>query len=121
MLNIFAKTVGKEKNWCGNPYQIGLYTVEDHANLGEFTGALPSGRKQGMSLANGMSPCQGMDKEGPTAVANAVNSFSHICASNGLVMDLKFTPTFLEHGNHLEMLKKNDRNLFCRWRDGSAV
>lgn len=102
----FAKTVGKEKNWCGNPYQIGLYTVEDHANLGEFTGALPSGRKQGMSLANGMSPCQGMDKEGPTAVANAVNSFSHICASNGLVMDLKFTPTFLEHGNHLEMLKK---------------
>ncbi|MDO4343944.1 MAG: pyruvate formate lyase family protein [Eubacteriales bacterium] len=106
LVKAFERMVRGQKNEKGFSYQLGLYTVEDQGHLGKFTGALPSGRRKGVSLANAVSPCQGMDVEGPTAVINSVTEFSHRCAANGLVLDLKFTPTFLEKEKHTAMLKE---------------
>lgn len=106
LVEAFSAMVRGQKNEKGFSYQIGLYTVEDQGHLGKLTGALPSGRRRGTSLANAVSPCQGMDVEGPTAVINSATEFSHQCAANGLVLDLKFTPAFLEKEKHTAMLRE---------------
>ncbi len=81
-------------NCRGGGWQMGLYTVGAHATLGGMTGALPTGRPAGLSLANGMSPCQGADVTGPTAVVKSLTKLNHRQLGNGMVLDIKFHPSF---------------------------
>ena len=97
--DLFCQTAAAYENSRGGRYQVGLYSVFDHAAFGKNTGALPEGRKKGVSLANAVSPSQGMDTRGPTAALNSALSFSHRQAGNGLVFDLKFSPSFFEKKN----------------------
>lgn len=56
----------------GTHYLPGAYSVSTHIPTGHCTGALPDGRYEDVSLADGsMSPCQGVDFCGPTAVLNS--------------------------------------------------
>lgn len=56
----------------GTKYLPCAYSVGGHVPAGRRTGALPSGRLAGKSLADGsVSPCQGVDFKGPTAVLNS--------------------------------------------------
>jgi pyruvate formate-lyase/glycerol dehydratase family glycyl radical enzyme len=80
----------------GGVWQMGLYTVDAHAYLGKQTGALPSGRGAGVSLANGCSPCQGADTHGPTAAVRSVATLDHRMLGNGMVLDLKFAPSLVK-------------------------
>lgn len=94
---------------CTNPFgqnwQLGLYTVNSHSILGTLTGALPSGRRAGASLANGFSPCQGADHNSPTAVINStLRSDLSVCA-DGMVLDMKFLPDFLRSESHLQGIR----------------
>jgi formate C-acetyltransferase len=88
----FAETVRRSRNPRGGGRQVGLYTVDSHAMLGRLTGCLPSGRKGGTPLASGLSPCQGFDRSGPTAVARSATRLPHRLLANGMVLDLKFHP-----------------------------
>ncbi len=88
------RVVGRT-NWRGGGYQVGLYTVSAHAGLGELTAALPNGRRRGVSLANGLSPCQGADRSGPTAVIHSLTKLDHRRLGNGMVLDMKFAPALL--------------------------
>ena len=105
LTDCFIKTVTSRKNLYGNPFQAGLYSVAWHATLGEKTGALPSGRLSGVSLANALSPCQGADKEGPTAVIGSVTEVDMTGLGNGMVLDLKFTPSFFEDKERQKSLR----------------
>ena len=84
------------RNYWGGPYRLGLYTVEDHAIMGIHTGATADGRKGGESLSNSSGASQGKDKHGPTALINSVTNFPMEEAGNGMVLDVKFTPSLLE-------------------------
>ncbi len=88
------------KNPFGSPYQIGLYTVSAHAIMGAAMGALPTGRKSGLSLANGFSPCHGADRSGTTAVVRSINAVDCSCLGNGMVLDIKFSPRFFVNETH---------------------
>lgn len=90
----FCKEVNSHTNPRGGKFQTGLYTVDNHAKLGKLTGALPNGRVGKISLANAISPCQGADVNGPTAVINSVTQINHAQCGNGIVFDLKFHPRF---------------------------
>ena len=74
--------------------QCGLYTVDSHGPVGELTGALPDGRHRGVALANALSPAQGADSSGPSAVTRSCTKLDHRQLGNGMVLDLKFSPTF---------------------------
>lgn len=80
--------------------QSGFYTVMHHYLLGLKTGASPDGRRAGESLSNSLSPSQGMDTTGPTAVMNSVNRISTAYMGNGMALDMKFLPSFLKTGIH---------------------
>ncbi|NCB52080.1 MAG: hypothetical protein EOM54_09395 [Clostridia bacterium] len=101
----FAEMVRGYRNPRGGKFQLGLYSVEDHSKMGLRTGATPDGRKAWTSLANALSPVQGRDKIGPTAVVNSVLKTDLSVATNGMVLDLKFNPQFLENERHMDALK----------------
>ena len=84
------------RNYWGGPYRLGLYSVEDHAIMGMHTGATADGRKCGESLSNSSGASQGKDIHGPTALINSVTQFPMEEAGNGMVLDVKFTPSLLE-------------------------
>lgn len=91
-----SDTLKEYRNYWGGPYRLGLYTVEDHAIMGIHTGATADGRKGGESLSNSSGASQGKDKHGPTALINSVTNFPMEEVGNGMVLDMKFTPSLLE-------------------------
>jgi formate C-acetyltransferase len=53
---IFASEVMKYRNSRGGRYLPGIYSMSTHVGFGMLTGALPSGRKAGEPLSNGIAP-----------------------------------------------------------------
>lgn len=82
---------------CGGRYRLGLYTVEDHAIMGQNTGATPDGRHAGVALSNSYCASQGCDRNGPTAAINSACRFDFAGAENGMVFDLRFTPEVMDN------------------------
>ncbi len=76
----------------GGAYTTGLYSVTAHEFFGRITGALPHGRKKGQAFASGISPGNGMDRKGPTALLNSVNRFDFKRFANGINFNIKFDP-----------------------------
>ena len=66
-----------------------------------LTGATPDGRKDGDLFNDGtLSPCLGMDKNGPTAVLNSTSKVDPLRTHN-LLLNQKFLPQYLE-GEYVE-------------------
>ena len=92
----FCRQVDGYRNPRGGRFQSGMYSVASHASLGKLTGALPNGRRVGQTLANALSPCQGRDTVGPTALLLSATKLDHSRLGNGMVLDVKFHPSFFE-------------------------
>ena len=56
-----------------------------------MTGALPDGRKAWQPLSEGISPVQGADRKGPTAVLRSASRIDHL-RTGGTLLNQKFTP-----------------------------
>ena len=68
------------------------YPVSSNVPQGMTVAALPSGRKAGKPLADGVSPNQGTDRLGPTAVLRSVGKFQHEDLDGGTLLNIKFEP-----------------------------
>ena len=66
-----------------------------HVYFGEVIGALPDGRLAGVPLSEGISPVQGADRHGPTAVLRSAAKMDH-ARTGGTLLNQKFTPQVLE-------------------------
>lgn len=64
--------------------------------MGEMVGATPDGRKAYAPLSDGMSPSQGMDTNGPTAIIKSVSKLNCESMSLGMSHNFKFSPKFLD-------------------------
>jgi len=105
LISWYGQFVGKQRNPRGGKFQLGMYSVEDHVKMGVWTGALPDGKLAGQSVVNGSAPVQGRDVNGPTAVVNSILKTDLSVAQNGMVLDLKLSPTFFDNPRHIEALK----------------
>lgn len=114
LVDSYAKMTSAVTNPRGGIWQLGLYSVEDHAKLGILTGATPDGRLEGVSLANAICPVQGADHIGPTAVINSLLKTDLSIATNHMVLDLKFNPVFFEKPTHINALKMLINSYFKR-------
>jgi formate C-acetyltransferase len=63
--------------------------------FGSVTGALPDGRRAWTPLSEGISPVQGADRKGPTAVLKSAAKMDHT-RTGGTLLNQKFTPSLLE-------------------------
>jgi formate C-acetyltransferase len=83
---------------CTGPrghYAAGLYPVTTNVMFGMMTAATPDGRSAGVPLADGISPLQQMDLNGPTAVLKSVSQIEQVNYSNGTLLNMKFSPSCL--------------------------
>jgi formate C-acetyltransferase len=83
---------------CSGPrgkFAAGLYPVTTNVMFGYMTGATPDGRSAGQPLADGISPMQQMDLNGPTAVLESVAKIRQVNYSNGTLLNMKFSPSCL--------------------------
>jgi pyruvate-formate lyase len=82
----------KYYNIFGGQAQSGNVGVNSHMSFGTVVGALPSGRKASLPLADNTSPSQGNDRLGPTALARSVGKLDLAPFRNGSLLNLRLNP-----------------------------
>jgi len=98
-------------NTKGGAYHINLLPTTVHVYFGEVIGALPDGRLSGVPLSEGISPVQGADRHGPTAVLRSAAKMDHV-RTGGTLLNQKFTPQLLDSEESLDNLVQLVRTYF---------
>ena len=90
----YFEAVDGRPNTKGGYYRINLLPTTVHIYFGKTVEATPDGRKAGEPLSEGVSPVQGADHKGPTAVIKSVAKIDHV-RTGGTLLNQKFTPQLL--------------------------
>jgi len=96
VIDAFDSALSTYMNIRGGRYVTGIYSVTAHQYFGKITGALPHGRRRGEPFASGIAPGNGMDRKGPTALLNSVNSIDFTRFANGINFNLQFDQALLK-------------------------
>jgi formate C-acetyltransferase len=75
-----------------SPLALGTLPVSSHTPQGLVVGALPSGRKATLPLADGISPAQGTDVSGPTAIIKSLDKINQEVSTVGVLHNMKLDP-----------------------------
>lgn len=74
----------------------GTLSISNNTPFGEMTGASANGRKAWTPLSDGISPTQGADFNGPTAIIKSVAKMSNDSMNLGMVHNFKIMPGILD-------------------------
>jgi len=74
------------------PLALGTLPVSSHTPQGLVVGAQPSGRKSTLPLADGISPAQGTDVNGPTAIIKSLDKINQEVSTVGVLHNMKLDP-----------------------------
>jgi formate C-acetyltransferase len=107
----YFKAVDGRPTTRGGRYRINLLPTTVHVYFGAVTGATPDGRKAGLPVSEGISPVQGVDRQGPTAVLKSAAKMDH-ARTGGTLLNMKFNPQVLEGDDGLDHLKDLIRAYF---------
>ena len=107
----YFEAVDGRPNTKGGTYHINLLPTTCHVYFGSVIGATPDGRKAGKPLSEGVSPVQGADRHGPTAVLQSVAKMDHL-RTGGTLLNQKFTPGVLADDTGLNKLVQLIRTYF---------
>jgi len=98
-------------NGKGGCYRVEMLPTTCHVYFGSVTGAMPDGRRAGLPLSEGISPVQGADRMGPTAVMKSAAKMDHV-KTGGTLLNMKFTPSLLDSDSGIEKLAHLVRGYF---------
>lgn len=118
VFELFFQAVDARPTTQGGHYRITLLPTTVHVYFGSASGATPDGRKAGEPLSEGMSPVQGADPHGPTAVLKSAGKIDHI-RTGGTLLNQKFTPQLLADQRGISALAALIRSYFAM--DGHHV
>jgi len=90
-------------NTKGGKYRVNLLPTTVHIYFGTVTGALPCGRRAGEPVSDGISPSQGADTEGPTAIIKSAARIDH-ARTGGTLLNMKFNPQVLAGETGIEKI-----------------
>ena len=97
--------------WGGTTKPTGI-SITAHAPGGALTGATPDGRYAGETLADGtMSPAQGRDTSGPTAVLRSAMAVDQV-PFQATLLNMKFHPSALKSTDDLRKLSSLIKTYF---------
>jgi pyruvate formate-lyase/glycerol dehydratase family glycyl radical enzyme len=85
----FFHAVDGRPNTRGGTYHIDMLPTTCHVYFGSVIGALPDGRCAARPLSEGISPVQGADRQGPTAVFRSAAKMDHL-KTGGTLLNQKF-------------------------------
>ena len=111
VFNAFHGLVTGRPNAKGGVHRINLLPTTCHVYFGEITGALPDGRKKGVPLSEGISPVQGADRKGPTAVLKSAAKIDHL-KTGGTLLNQKFLPDLFKEEKGVQALLHLIRSYF---------
>jgi pyruvate formate-lyase/glycerol dehydratase family glycyl radical enzyme len=94
-------------------YKSGLYGAADHIAQGKITFATIDGRKTGEPIADAISPAQGRDKNGPTAVFRSTGCFDHSRFMGGMALNMRIHPSALSRNDGIEKLRDMTKTYFA--------
>ncbi|MBU7032482.1 MAG: glycyl radical protein [Theionarchaea archaeon] len=94
IFNTYFDLLDGRPNTKGGQYRVNLLPTTVHIYFGSVTGATPDGRKAGEPLSDGISPSQGADTHGPTAVIKSASKIDH-ARTGGTLLNQKFIPQVL--------------------------
>jgi len=103
--------VNGRPNTRGGAHRVNLLPTTCHIYFGSVIGALPDGRRAGKPLSEGISPVQGADRNGPTAVTKSAAKIDHI-RTGGTLLNQKFLPQILDDDGGIAKLAHLVRSYF---------
>jgi formate C-acetyltransferase len=110
VFNAYYDLLNGRPNTKGGKYRVNLLPTTVHIYFGSVVGALPNGRKAGEPVSEGISPTQGSDTKGPTAVIKSAARIDHV-RTGGTLLNMKFNPHVLA-GDGIDKLAHLIRSYF---------
>jgi formate C-acetyltransferase len=95
VFEIYFTAIDGRPNIKGGHFRINLLPTTCHIYFGSVTGATPDGRLSGLPVSEGISPVQGSDINGPTAVLKSAAKIDHL-RTGGTLLNQKFSPQIFE-------------------------
>jgi formate C-acetyltransferase len=95
VFEMMHRLVEGRPNTRGGVHHVNYLSTTCHVYFGSKVGATPDGRHALQPVSDGISPVQGVDLEGPTAVLKSASRLDH-ARTGGTLLNLKFTPDTLE-------------------------
>jgi formate C-acetyltransferase len=92
---MFCDEVSKHSTIRGGIFRPSFFSYGMHVVEGSFLGATPNGRRAGEAVSNSISPSNGVEMKGPTAILKSCSKINHRKISNGCALNLKLLPSFL--------------------------
>lgn len=111
VFDAFYRSVEGRPTTRGGQFRINLLPTTSHVYFGSVIGALPEGRSAGEPLSEGISPVQGTDRQGPTAVMKSASKIDHL-RTGGTLLNQKFLPQVLESEDGLRKVGQLIRGYF---------
>jgi formate C-acetyltransferase len=114
MVRAFAALVDEidgRPNAKGGRFRVEMLPTTCHVYFGAMTGAMPDGRRATLPLSEGISPVQGADRCGPTAVFKSAAKMDHI-KTGGTLLNMKFSPALLADETNLDKAAHLVRSYF---------
>jgi pyruvate formate-lyase/glycerol dehydratase family glycyl radical enzyme len=111
LVEIYFEVLDGKPNTRGGKYRINLLPTTVHIYFGKLCDATPDGRKAEQPISEGVSPTQGADREGPTAVMKSVTKWDH-AKTGGTLLNMKFAPQVLKTEEDLKKMVQLIRTFF---------
>lgn len=108
---MFCEELANHRNSEGTCYVANMIPTTTHIWFGALAGATPDGRLAGVPFSEGISPVQGMDRNGPTAVVRSMARLDQVRCS-GTLLNMKFHPSALKGEESLDKFAQLIRTYF---------
>lgn len=107
----YFDAIDGRKSPRGATYRVEMLPTTCHVYFGSKIKALPDGRKAGKPVSEGISPVQGADRKGPTAVIKSAAKFDQI-KTGGTLLNQKFSPSFFKDDEAIKKIGQLVRAYF---------
>ena len=111
VFEIYYDAVNGRPTSRGGVHRINMLPTTSHVYFGSVIGATPDGRKAHKPLSEGISPSQGVDRQGPTSVIKSASKIDHL-RTGGTLLNQKFSPQFFEDEDSYDCLTALIRSYF---------
>jgi len=111
VFEIYYDAVNGRTSPRGATYRINLLPTTCHIYFGSVMQASADGRKAGKPVSEGISPVQGADSHGPTAVIKSAAKIDHL-RTGGTLLNQKFSPSFFENEEAIRKVASLVRSYF---------
>jgi formate C-acetyltransferase len=95
IFQIFYDSINGRPTIKGGTFRINLLPTTSHVYFGSVIGATPDGRRAKQPLSEGISPVQGADTQGPTAVVKSAAKIDHL-KTGGTLLNQKLSPSIFD-------------------------